>query len=281
MIAPDKFKGSRTAAQVASDLGDGLMAVVPNVEVVLAPVADGGEGTVDAALASGYTSVPVSLTGADGRPLPAAIAVRGDTALVELAQASGLQLVEEAQRQPLHATSFGTGELIRAALDAGCRTVVLGLGGSAGTDGGAGMVQALGAELLDRFGQPIGPGGGALVDVSRVELVGMDERIARTTFIVATDVDNVLLGSGGAAAVFAPQKGASASQVDQLEAGLSRWAEAVAAAVERTSRPNRVRGRLAVSGLPQWRSFTRKRARASSFCSRWSGSPTCCEVPAW
>jgi glycerate kinase len=151
--------------------------------------------------------------------------------LVELAQASGLQLVDPAQRQPLQASSFGTGELIRAALDAGCRTIVLGLGGSASTDGGAGMVQALGARLLDRSGRILGQGGGALADVSVLDLTGMDERVGRTTFIVARDVDNILLGPGGAAAVFAPQKGASAAQVAQLEAGLSCWSDAVAAAV--------------------------------------------------
>jgi glycerate kinase len=231
IIAPDKFKGSRSAAEVARHLRDGLVRVVPNAEVRVAPVADGGEGTVDAALASGYTGVPVTVTGADGSPLSATIAIRGDTAVVELAQASGLQRVSKARRNAVRATSFGTGELIRAALDAGCQTIVLGLGGSASTDGGAGLVQALGARLLDSSERSIGPGGGELVNLSRVDLTGMDQRISRTTFILASDVNNVLLGPAGAAAVFAPQKGASAAQVDQLETGLSRWADAVATAV--------------------------------------------------
>jgi glycerate kinase len=231
VVAPDKFKGSRTAAQVATDLRDGILTVAPGVDVLLAPVADGGEGTVEAALTSGYRPVSSTIDGPDGRPLHATIAVRSDTAIVELAQGSGLQLVEEAERQPLRATSFGTGELIGAALDAGCRTIVLGLGGSASTDGGAGMVQALGAQLFDRSGRSLGPGGGALVDVARVDLTGLDERIHQTTFIVASDVDNVLLGPSGAAAVFGPQKGATASQVGTLEAGMSRWSDAVRAAV--------------------------------------------------
>ncbi|HET9874076.1 MAG TPA: glycerate kinase [Propionibacteriaceae bacterium] len=231
VVAPDKFRGSRTAAEVAADLRAGLLSVAVDADVVAAPIADGGEGTVEAALASGYTRVPVTVTGPDGAPVQATIAVSGDTAVVELAQASGLQLVTQVSRQPLRATSYGTGELIRAGLDAGCRTIVLGLGGSANTDGGAGMVQALGARVLDRSGHDVSAGGGALVDVSRVDLTGMDPRVESAAFIVARDVDNVLLGSDGAAAVFAPQKGATGSQIAQLEAGLARWSDAVASAV--------------------------------------------------
>ncbi len=225
VIAADKFKGSLTAAEVAEHLSRGLRAVVPEVRVVSAPVADGGEGTVAAALLSGYRPLTATVTGADGRLVPAVLAVGGDVAVVELAQASGLQGLTELRS--LQATSFGTGQLITAALDAGCRTIVLGLGGSASTDGGAGLVQALGARLLDRHRQPLGPGGGPLLELAEIELNGLDPRLTETTFVLASDVDNVLLGPGGAAAVFGPQKGAVPEQVDRLEAGLAHWADVV------------------------------------------------------
>lgn len=231
LIAADKFKGSLTAAQVAEHLSLGLRQVVPGTDIAVAPVADGGEGTIEAALASGYTPLLVTATAADGSPVRATVATRDGTAVVELAQASGLQHVNRFRRQPLATTSFGTGQLIRAALDAGCHTIVLGLGGSACTDGGAGLVQALGVRLLDRQGESIRPGGGALEHLERIDLSGLDERVSRTRFIVASDVDNVLLGPEGAAAVFGPQKGASPVQVGQLEAGLARWPSVVTEAI--------------------------------------------------
>jgi glycerate kinase len=233
VLAPDKFKGSLSAAAVATHLRAGLRAVAPDADVRLAPIADGGEGTVAAAVAGGFSRLAVRATGPLGAPVDAAIAVRGLTAVVELAQASGLQWLADEAREPMRATSFGTGELIRAALDAGCGTVILGLGGSASTDGGAGMLQALGVRLATRDGTEPDRGGAALRDLDRVDLRGLDPRIRATTFVIASDVDNPLLGRGGAAAVFGPQKGATPEQVGELENALGRWADAVAAAVGR------------------------------------------------
>jgi glycerate kinase len=233
VIATDKFKGSLAASEVSRHLAAGLHRQLPALEVRQIPVADGGEGTVAAALAGGYTPLTTEVTGPTGSPVRATTAVRGDAAVVELAQASGLQLVPPEDRRPLLAGSRGTGELVRYALDAGCRTVVLGVGGSASTDGGAGMLQALGARLLDGTGRELGPGGAALTGLATLDLTGLDPRVATTTFVLATDVDNVLLGPDGAATVFGPQKGATPEDVAALEAGLSRWAEVVLAMVGR------------------------------------------------
>ena len=230
VLAPDKFKGSLAATDVASRLRTGMLAVLPQLDVRVAPVADGGDGTLEAAFHSGFDRVPVQVSGPTGERVEAAIAVRGDTAIVELAQASGLHLLAGRPLQPLTASSHGTGDLVRAALDAGCSTVILGLGGSALTDGGAGMVEALGASVTGPGGSRLAPGGGALTDVVDVDLTGLDRRVARTTFVIASDVDNPLLGPAGAAAVYAPQKGATPADVELLESGLARWADAVTAA---------------------------------------------------
>jgi glycerate kinase len=231
VLAPDKFKGSLPATDVAAWLRAGILREQPLADVRIAPVADGGDGTLDAAVHSGFRRVDVEARGPLGDPVDAAIAVRGDTALVELAQASGLQLLAGTGLEPLTASSHGTGDLVRAALDQGCRTVILGLGGSALTDGGAGMVEALGAVLTGADGRPVAPGGGALPGLVSVDLAGLDPRVRLTTFVIASDVDNPLLGPAGAAAVYAPQKGATPADVELLEAGLTRWADAVAAAV--------------------------------------------------
>ena len=196
LIAPDKFKGSLTAPRVAEAVGRGLREVVPDVAVRLLPVADGGDGTVDAAVAAGFVKVGRWVTGPVGRPVPASFAVRGTTAVVEVASAAGLTLLD--RPAPLAATSHGVGELLKAALDVGCTTIVLGLGGSACTDGGAGMLEALGGTSF----------GG--VDV-----------------VLACDVDNPLLGPTGAAAVYGPQKGASPEEVEILEARLAAFASRV------------------------------------------------------
>jgi glycerate kinase len=231
VVAPDKFKGSLTAARVAAHVAAGLRAAVGGIEVREVPVADGGEGTVAAALAAGFHRVEVPVHGPTGRALRAGIAVRGDTAVVELAAASGLAVLPDGRPAPLAASSVGTGELVRAALDAGCRTVVLGIGGSAGTDGGAGLLVGLGARLLDRHGAELGPGGGELSRLDRVDLGGLDPRLATTSVILASDVDNPLLGPRGAAAVYGPQKGADPGQVAALEDGLRRWVRALGAAL--------------------------------------------------
>jgi glycerate kinase len=229
VVAPDKFKGSLAAAAVAAHLRAGLERAVPDLDVRLAPVADGGDGTVEAAVASGFQRVTVSATGPLGAEVSASFAARADTAVVEMAQASGLHLVPAPD--PLRASSFGTGELIRAALDAGSATVILGVGGSASTDGGAGMLEALGARLTYCAGTRPGRGGGVLADLDAVDLSGLDPRIRTTEFIIATDVDNPLLGPQGAAAIFGPQKGATSDDVALLEAGLRRWADLVADAI--------------------------------------------------
>ncbi|GAA2808714.1 glycerate kinase [Saccharopolyspora taberi] len=227
LIAPDKFKGSLTAPGVAEAVADGLRRVDPGLPVRMAPVADGGDGTVQAALASGYRRVPVRVGGPVGEPVDAEIAVDGDTAVVELAAASGLALLDPAALAPLTATSAGTGELIRAALDEGARTIVLGVGGSACTDGGAGMLTALGARLLAADGTELAPGGGALADLDLVDFAGLDPRVTEAEIILASDVDNPLLGPKGAAHVYGPQKGADPEQVELLDAALARWARAV------------------------------------------------------
>ncbi len=227
VIAPDKFKGTLTAAQVADAVGAGLTANRPDVQVTPVPVADGGDGTLDAALAAGFTRLEATATGPLGDQVSSAIGVRNDVAVVELASASGLVLVPGGQLDALSATSWGTGDLVRAALDAGCSEIVLGVGGSACSDGGAGMLQALGARLTDADGRELPRGGGALSGLADVDLSGLDDRLRDIRLVLATDVDNPLLGDRGAAAVYGPQKGASADDVRLLEAGLTRWAELV------------------------------------------------------
>jgi glycerate kinase len=222
VIAPDKFKGSLTAAEVADAVAAGLRRADPALEVRAIPVADGGDGTVDAAVSAGFERRAVTVRGPLGEPAQAAFAVSNHTAVLELAEASGLRLLPPGVFDPLHASTYGTGELIRAALDAGARTLVLGVGGSASTDGGAGLLAALGARFLDAAGHPLEPNGAALADLVSVDLSGLDERIAHAEVILATDVDNPLLGTFGAAAVYGPQKGAAPQDVLALETGLGR-----------------------------------------------------------
>ena len=226
LVASDKFKGSLTAAQVAAAVTAGIRRV-SEVEVVTVPVADGGDGTVDAAVSAGFARVPVTASGPTGAPVETAYARRGDTAVVEMADVSGLWRLPEGQREPMTATSRGLGEVIAAALDAGCTQIVMGIGGSASTDGGAGMVAALGARLLDADGDDLPDGGAALADLSRLNLGALRSRMEGITVTVASDVDNLLLGERGAAAVYGPQKGASLEQVSQLDAALAHWADVV------------------------------------------------------
>lgn len=232
VVAPDKFKGSLTAARAAQAIGAGIREAVPDAEVVELPVADGGEGTLDAALAAGYTRRTVTVTGPTGEPLEAAFALSpdGSTALVELAAASGLDRLPGGTRAPLTATTRGTGELLRLALDAGARTLVLAIGGSATNDGGAGMVAGLGGRVLDVDGADLPGGGAALEGAARLELAGFDARLEGARVVLACDVDNPLLGVRGAAAVFGPQKGAAPDDVTRLDRALRRWADVVAAA---------------------------------------------------
>jgi glycerate 2-kinase len=222
VIAPDSFKGSLAADRVADALAAGLRRVRPDVEAVLRPIADGGEGTVAAALRAGYRPRAVRVSGPDGRPVEATIALDGTTAVVELATAAGLGQLDELA--PMTATTFGVGQLLRAALDDGAERIVLGIGGSATNDGGAGMLQALGVRLLDADGAELPPGGAALARLDRVDAGDLDERIAGVELVVASDVTNPLIGPDGAAAVFGPQKGATPEQVAELDAALARYA---------------------------------------------------------
>ncbi|MEU5608898.1 glycerate kinase [Streptomyces sparsogenes] len=224
LIAADKFKGSLTAAQVAERLTAGLRRAAPHASVASVPVADGGDGTVDAAVAAGFERREVRVTGPLGEPVSAAYALRDGAAVVETAEASGLRHLPEGVFAPLTATSYGTGEVLRAALDAGARAIALGVGGSATTDGGAGMLAALGARFLDASGAPVGPGGAALARLARADLSGLDARLAEVDLVLASDVDNPLLGPEGAAAVYGPQKGASPQEVAVLEAALRHYA---------------------------------------------------------
>ncbi|WP_306316315.1 MULTISPECIES: glycerate kinase [unclassified Streptomyces] len=231
LIAADKFKGSLTAVQVAQRVTAGLHRIAPEVTVESVPVADGGDGTVAAAVAAGFERREVRVTGPIGEPVTAAYALRDGTAVVEMAEASGLQLLPEGEFAPLTSTTYGSGEVITAALDAGARTIVFGVGGSATTDGGAGMLAALGARLLDAEGAPVGPGGGALAGLASADLSGLDPRLADIEFVLASDVDNPLTGPKGAPAIYGPQKGASPEDVAELDAALGHFAKVLSQAV--------------------------------------------------
>lgn len=202
VVASDKFKGSLTGAEVATAVGIGVRRVRPDADVVAVPVADGGDGTLAAAVAAGYTFVPVVASGPTGESVHSGYARLADSALVELADVSGLVRLPGGIPAPLTATSYGTGELVAAALDAGCTRIILAIGGSASTDGGQGMIHALTGDL--------------------------GERLRGVQVVVACDVDNPLTGPRGAAAVYGPQKGASPEQVVELDERLARWADLVA-----------------------------------------------------
>jgi len=227
VVSPDKFKGSLTAVEAAQAITEGLLRGCPGADVVARPVADGGEGTVEAVLSAGYEPRTVTVSGPTGEPVTATFALAGTSAVLELAEASGLRHLPGGRPAPLTASTFGTGEVIRAALDAGARNLVLGLGGSATTDGGAGMASALGARFLDATGAELPAGGGALIDLDRIDLESWDPRLADTTTVLASDVDNPLVGPNGAAAVYGPQKGASPDDVRLLDAALRHYADVV------------------------------------------------------
>ncbi|MFI5664275.1 glycerate kinase [Streptomyces sp. NPDC051684] len=231
LIAADKFKGSLTAVQVAQRVTAGLHRAAPEVTVESVPVADGGDGTVAAAVAAGFERREVPVTGPLGEPVVAAYALREGTAVVEMAEASGLQLLPEGEFAPLTATTYGSGEVITAALDAGARSIVFGVGGSATTDGGAGMLSALGARLLDAEGEPVGPGGGALADLASADLSGLDARLADVELVLASDVDNPLTGPKGAPAIYGPQKGATPENIAELDTALTHFAKVLSESI--------------------------------------------------
>jgi glycerate 2-kinase len=250
VIAPDKFKGSLSAPEVAAHLARGLAQAVPGVRTDLVPVADGGDGTVDAAVAAGYRRVDVPVSGPTGEPVTAAFAIRGDVAVVEAAQACGLSRLPGGRLRPLTATSYGVGELIGAAADAGARHLVLGLGGSATTDGGAGLITALGGRLLAADGGPVGPGGAALARLRALDPTGLRD-LSGVDVLLASDVDNPLLGPDGAAAIYGPQKGASRGDIRVLEEGLARWADLAEAALGEGLRDRPGAGALS-PGVREW-----------------------------
>ena len=232
VVAPDKFKGSLTADEVVDILARSLAAAVPGIGITARPIADGGEGTVDTVLALGYTARHATVQGPLGEPVTARYAMREHTAVIEMAAAAGLALLPGVPDPDSAATAdtFGVGELVADALDHGATRIVLGIGGSASTDGGQGLVRALGVRLHSSSGDGTRPGGRALRDVDAVDVSGLDHRLAGVDLVVACDVDNPLVGSHGAAAVYGPQKGADPAAVRELDTALGTWADAVAAA---------------------------------------------------
>jgi glycerate kinase len=232
VLAPDKFKGCLTAAEVADALSAGLVRDKPGLETIKLPVADGGDGTVAAALTAGFAKIVVDAVGPTGEPIRAPYALDGKRAVVELAAVVGLDLLPGARPGPLGSSTYGLGLVMADAVSRGAELIVLGLGGSASTDGGAGMVQALGARPIDTDGYELGRGGGALSRLAMIDLTGLAS-LSNVKIMVASDVDNPLLGPTGAAAVFGPQKGATPADVAALENGLATWARVVGAATGR------------------------------------------------
>ena len=230
VIAPDSYKESLTALEVATEIEAGFREVFPDAKYVKLPMADGGEGTVAAMVdATGGRRVEVVVTGPLGEPVVTCYGLTGDgtTAIIEMASASGLALVPPALRNPWKTTSFGTGELVKAALDAGVNHLIIGIGGSATNDGGAGMLQALGVKLLDLSGREIGFGGGRLANLDHIDISGMDVRLKSCRIEAACDVNNPLTGPKGASAVFGPQKGATPEMVAALDTNLIRYASVI------------------------------------------------------
>ncbi|MFA4015248.1 MAG: hypothetical protein RUDDFDWM_000326 [Candidatus Fervidibacterota bacterium] len=230
LIACDSFKGSASSKQVGEAIKSGILRAVPDAHVEVVPVADGGEGTVQALVdATGGRLVTATVTNPIGEKIEATFGILGDgqTAVIEMAAASGLTLIPPEKRNPWVTTTYGTGELIKAALEHGCRKIIIGIGGSATNDAGAGMAQALGVKLLDEHGKQIGFGGGELGRLRRIDMSGLDKRATEAEFIVACDVDNPLTGERGASYVYAPQKGATPEMLPKLDSNLRHFAEVV------------------------------------------------------
>lgn len=230
VIAPDSFKESLSAAAVAQAIESGVRDVLPQADTVCVPMADGGEGSLDAVLAaSSGERRTVSVQNANSEPCDASWGWLGDgKAFIEMAAAGGLEQIPAQERRPLQASSYGVGQLIKDALDAGARHIVLGLGGSATNDAGAGLLQALGVRLLDKQGKELPAGGAALQMLDRLSLDDVDPRLAETEFEIAVDVDNPLCGERGASAIFGPQKGASPADVAVLDAAIAHFADVCA-----------------------------------------------------
>jgi glycerate 2-kinase len=229
-VAPNAFRGSMTALEAANAIADGLRRSRLDVELSLMPLADGGDGTLDVLLSKlDGSRLVVDVIGPNGKPIQAEMALLNNgTAVIESARASGIELVPMSERRTIAATSYGTGQLIFEGLKRGCKRFLIGIGGSAMTDGGAGCLQALGAKLLDTNDQPIARGGGALNSLARVDKDELDRLIHGVEFVVLSDVTNPLIGPNGAAYIFGPQKGATLEEIDQLNQNLSHYADVVA-----------------------------------------------------
>jgi glycerate 2-kinase len=230
VLAPDSFKGSLTAQEVCWAMEQGIRRIIPGSEIVTIPMADGGEGTVQALIdATGGRILWSTVIGPLGDKVEAFFGILGDgkTAVIEMAAASGLPLVPAEKRDPRITTTFGTGELIRAALNEGCRKILIGIGGSATNDGGVGMAQALGFRFLDKTGHELPRGGSALIDLERIDISGKDQRLKEVEVIVACDVTNPLTGRQGATAIYGPQKGANPEMVVLLDQALTHFAEVI------------------------------------------------------
>lgn len=227
LIAVDKFKGSLSGVELSEAISVGLKRVLgDSFNLAVCPIADGGDGTVDAALSAGFDEVKVPVIGPLGEEVLARFAFNysSSVAVIEIAEACGLRLIPTSRLDTWNATSFGVGELILAALDRGAQEIILGLGGSATTDAGAGMLQTLGAQILDDDGASLTPGGGALAEVGSVDVSTLDQRLSNVRMTIASDVTNPLLGVEGAVVVYGPQKGATYEQIPMLEQGIKRFA---------------------------------------------------------
>ena len=227
VIAPDKFKGSLTAGQAARAMALGVKRANPELQTVECPVADGGDGTLDTAVAAGFERVPVYAAGPTGQVVLTAYARSGNTAVVEMAEICGLQRLPGGVAAPVTASSYGLGQVVGQALEHGCRDIVIGVGGSASTDGGAGFLAALGAIARDEHGSRLDRGGRYIFNAEQLDLTGLHPEIASAAFTIAVDVDNPLYGPLGAAHVYAPQKGADPLQVSELDGALRVWADVV------------------------------------------------------
>jgi glycerate 2-kinase len=227
VIAPDKFKGSLTAAEAADAISVGLKRGDPTLTTVLCPVADGGDGTLGTVLAAGFERIPVYAKGPTAQVVQTAYARSGETAVVEMAEICGLQRLPGGEPAPMTASSHGLGAVVAQALDHGCRDIIIGIGGSASTDGGAGFLTALGATVRDENGSRIDPSGQNIGRAAQLDLTRLHPEIDCASFTLASDVDNPLYGPLGAASVYGPQKGASPDQVMELDRALRRWADVV------------------------------------------------------
>lgn len=236
LIAIDSFKGSLSSLQAGNAVKEAILAVSADAEITVLPVADGGEGTVEAMCSAGGKPVCASVCGPLGAPVDAQYCILGQTAVIEMSAAAGITLVPQAQKDPYFTTTFGVGQLILDALDRGCRSFIVGIGGSATNDGGTGMLSALGFRFLDAEGYPISLGGKGLQDLASIDISGADPRLQDCSFRIACDVKNPLCGETGCSAVFGPQKGATPEQIANMDAWLKNYA-ALSAQVSETADP--------------------------------------------